>query len=861
MRKPGPFIAVLVAGMASLAMAAPAAAGDSSDSMRVGDMQYGNSLDPLGWAPLLAPDPRGFSWLHAGMMRTPSGALYPYPPMRDAVLPDSAGWTHQGILQLGYLHAGGDDHAQFFRQYADWTNGAVLGLLGLYFDNPRTGSYVEFRGSRISGDDQFYRLRAGRYGHFKVQAFYRDMPHAVATDAYPLWDGIGGTDLTVPAGLAPGASTPAQVAAVEAGRPRHAVGLVRTREGLSLEGNLYKDWIGFASVVNEQRNGTRLWGGPMFFNYILPDNGGALETVRPIDFSTTDINLGLRFVGTRWHFNSVYTGSFFRNHKDHLDFQSPFALHNVVGTPNVGNIDQGEFSLEPDNDYHNLRLELSRSMKWNGELSMAAAWGTMRQNDALRPPVTCTGSGGILVAPTVDYTFNCADWNTTDALSQKTADARIDTGLLDAKLTFRPSPAFGWHTELRWYKEDNKTNYLAYNPLTGQYGYISENGSQGSVIPGETGIFDPSNPLYQSYMVQVRSIPFAYQDTLFELGGDWQLGDDQSLDLTYTFDHNQPRHRERKRVDESRIKLAWVDRALGKGTLRFSYEYARRGGDAYDYDPYEAFYSSALPGFVPSPSGAVAFTTDAMRKYDLSDRTEHKARAIVIYPVGDTATLSATLYGTLDDYTAQIGRQDTRNGGVNLAWDWQPTPLTSISANLGRDASRLRMSNVADVEDLVGPHPEHQDPSLGGPLYPYANQWWDIDNELDDNAGVTWMHSFKRVRVDASYTWTYSRSELHYRYASSGALPITQVPYVDEIGSGFPDNHYRVNSFNLGFTFDFSEHLGLRLFGRYEIGSFLDWHYAGLQDTPVIDHRIYTDRGPQQRYNASLVGAMLNVKL
>jgi hypothetical protein len=861
MRKPGPFIAALAMGVTTFGLAAPAMAGDSSDSMRVGDMQYGNGLDTLGWAPLLAPDPRGFSWLHAGMMRTPSGALYPYPPMRDAVLPNSAGWTHQGVLQIGYLRTGGDDNTQFFRQYSDWIDGPVLGLLGLYFDNPRTGSYVELRGSRLSGDDQFYRLRAGRYGRFKVQAFYRDMPHAVATNAFPFWDGVGGTDLTVPAGLVPGASTPAQVAAVEAGRSRHTVGLVRTREGLSLEGALYRNWIGFASVTNEKRNGTRLWGGPMFFNYILPDDGGALETVRPIDFTTTDVNLGLRFVGKQWHFNSIYTGSFFRNHKDHVDFESPFALRNVVRTPNVGNIYQGEFSLEPDNDYHNLRLELSRSLKWNGELSMAAAWGTMRQNDALRAPVTCTGTGGIYIAPTADYTFNCADWNTPAALSQKTAEARIDTGLLYVKATFRPTPTFGWHAQLRWYKEDNKSNYLAYNPLTGQYGYISENGSQGSVVPGETGIFDPDNPLYQSYLVQVRSIPFAYQDSILELGGDWRLGDHNTLDLTYTFDHDQPKYRERKRVDEQRLKLAWVNRALGKGTLRFSYEHARRTGDKYNYDPYAAFYSSALPGFVETPLGEAAFTTDAMRKYDLSDRTEDKFRAILTYPVGDTATVSATLYGTWDNYGATIGRQQTRNSGGTVQWDWQPAPLTSVGAWLGMDQSRLAFSNVGDDENLVGAHPEQQDPSLGGPLYPLANRWWDADSERDYNLGITWAHTFGRVRADLSYNLVLSRSDLKYRYASPGALPVTQAPYVDSIGDGFPANRYRTNTLDLGFTFSFSQRLGLRLFGRYQIGLFRDWHYAGLEDTPVIDHRIYTDRGPQQRYNASLVGAMLNVKL
>ena len=53
------------------------------------------------------------------------------------------------------------------------------------------GQYVEFRGSRISSQDQYYRLRTGRYGDYHIEAFYRDIPHTLSTTAYPLWNGTG----------------------------------------------------------------------------------------------------------------------------------------------------------------------------------------------------------------------------------------------------------------------------------------------------------------------------------------------------------------------------------------------------------------------------------------------------------------------------------------------------------------------------------------------------------------------------------------------------------------------------------------------------------------------------------------------
>ena len=48
---------------------------DTSGSQRVGNLQFGNALDPGGWGPFLVPDPLGMSWLHPGQLRTPSGAL------------------------------------------------------------------------------------------------------------------------------------------------------------------------------------------------------------------------------------------------------------------------------------------------------------------------------------------------------------------------------------------------------------------------------------------------------------------------------------------------------------------------------------------------------------------------------------------------------------------------------------------------------------------------------------------------------------------------------------------------------------------------------------------------------------------
>jgi hypothetical protein len=71
---------------------------------------------------------------------------------------------------------------------------------------------------------------------------------------------------------------------------------------------------------------------------------------------------------------------------------------------------------------------------------------------------------------------------------------------------------------------------------------------------------------------------------------------------------------------------------------------------------------------------------------------------------------------------------------------------------------------------------------------------------------------------------------------------------------------YRVDSITLGVTIPIAQRVSLRVFDYYERGRISDWHYAGFDAGQVIDHRVYSDGGPEG-YSANLVGLLLNVAL
>ena len=92
----------------------------------------------------------------------------------------------------------------------DWDSRPVLGLLDYTWERPDDGTYANVRASRISDDDEYYQAVFGRAGSYKIQAFLREVPNVLTNNARPIWNGVGTNNLTLPAGLTPGGSTPAR---------------------------------------------------------------------------------------------------------------------------------------------------------------------------------------------------------------------------------------------------------------------------------------------------------------------------------------------------------------------------------------------------------------------------------------------------------------------------------------------------------------------------------------------------------------------------------------------------------------------------------------------------------------------------
>jgi hypothetical protein len=835
------------------------------------DTWRANKLDPTGGMASQLCDDDGTTWLSPLEHRSPTGNLYDCP--RES--PNALGfddWVYYGVLEFGYVHAGADRYA-LWNRYTDYReNQPVLSSLDLHFERPSDGTYAEVRGSRINDDDQYYQAVYGQAGAYKVKAFIRDMPNILSTGAKPIWNGVGSNVLTLPRSLTPGESTSAEVAAVSAATPTQTLQVNRKKEGLNLSGFLTPHWTGYLDVTDERREGDRPYGGP--FGEDWPPNMGAiLETVKPIQDSTINLNTGLRYAGEIWRSDFGYSGSYYRDQYLSYSFQQPFNI--PPGNP-AGTIDPpvtiGQMSMEPNNNYHNLHGSMTHVTPMNGEFSLNLSEVLMTQRSSLIPPTNCQGYlgwgtpspgstqlGPQNVGPQNPNLVPCSQWNTSAALSQSNADVNMHNTLAQMTLALRPRNDLTVNGGFKFYRQSYYNDYLAYNPSNGYYGYIGENGAYphayGVPLSYINGAFPPQ-PVAD--IIDGRVAPFLLSmDDYNAYGGvTWRPSERDTLGFIYTFDEYRPTSRERAYVDDDSIKLTWVDKSLGWVTFRANYTFLRQTGGVYNTNGvYDYAFLAAVPGFSQAyPSFVVGpSTVDQLRKFDIDNRTENKVDLMSTFVPREDLTVTASFRGDWNSYPVLIGRTGYNTLAAQISTEWTPTPTDSVTAYIGYDHSALALASVAGNPGNVPTCGE-----LGCPFYPLASRWWESDNERNYSAGATLRHRIDRVTFDANWSYIYARGLMDYTAASPSALV-----YPSEfatMGSGFPANTYRVNSVTVGATVQFTERVSLRVFDTYEVGDIADWHYAGFTQGLVSGNTLYTDGGPQS-YSENLVGVLVNVKL
>jgi MtrB/PioB family decaheme-associated outer membrane protein len=772
-----------------------------------------NVWNPDGLDVWRRPDPRGLSLLRDERLRSPTGILYPW-PLAPPSYHERSGWLYRGSAGVGAIFDAGDEDEARYAAYFDADNSMFASQLRFEALQPERGLYLEGAGGGVGTDDQYYWLEGGRYGWFRLLGSFSRMPHHFANDATILY--TGSDNLTLRGGLIPGGNLGDAIDAVLAATPEQSVKLQRDRSSLGLDLRLRPDLTLRASYGFEDRDGDRAFG--VGFSWPPATSfSGEIEIPRPVDDRTHNVRTGLEYSGGTVQMNLFYSGSFYRNDKDSLTLENPL----LIAPAPRPEIEFARFALEPDNDAHHIKGDVALALPFDSRLAGSVAWGRMKQNDRLLPP---TINDVTLGFPIVLVDLN--NWNTPDALSTSRANAQIDTLLVDVLLQSRPWRPLTLKARIRSFDQDNDTSYKAENPITGELGYIVEDGGHAAVFPPLVGVPNAAAPNWH-----FRSIPFGYRKTNYELGASYRAFRKTRFNLSLERESTHRDVREREDTDDDRLRLSVSTRAFELATLRASLQLASRDGDSFDANVYDPFFTA----------GTTPLSLPGLERPDVADRDQQIWSAQLNLLLGETMDLALVSRFRHDDYDTDFGLQRDQVGHWSAEWSYQPTPEQSWFVWSSYEDRRRDFTSVAG--------------EVGAVPYPAQNRW-SVDEDATTFALGAGAHLMRGpLRLEASYSFVDTRTQLDYDFASDTALAGVTAA---QAGSRYPELKTRDHVLMSSLFWEFRPGFALRLAYRFSHSTLRDFQQAGL---PTRDgNRIFF--GHQDRsYQASLYTFSLEAQL
>ena len=900
---------VAIGGLAVVLVTGAAAAQEPS----------GNVFNPDGIRPSVETDPDGMGITEHP--RTPTGRLHESPRVVVEPRETTGGWLVAAHVEAGAIVSGGDTDNAKFREYRDLDAGAYLNSFAVSFEKPDTARFIHASGAAIGRDDQFLQVDGGRWNAWRIRGFLTGTPHVFTSTYRSLWTGIG-TDTLRLASLTPGgtidaATTQTAIQAVLAETPYSDLGLTRTRTGARFDLRLPRSTTFFASVANEQRTGSRPFG------LVFGGGGGGGNTEPPesIDASTTDFSTGMSFGRGDTLLNLAGTVSLFRNDIDTLTIENPLFVNlNTITGILPTSVTSARYDLHPNNTYQNVRAELAR--RWpslaGSRLTGVVSVARYRQNDDLIPWTASSLTGGVINGvPATDV------WNTTAALTKTTADATIDTLLVDVGWSLTPVRSLDLRAKLRVFDTDNDTTFVACNPLTGQWGRLINDGSGGSfVVPHATpGNNLPGTPataynatgcnyaltrglglVPSAGNVNLRNVPYAYRQTNASVTASYRLTRRDVVETGYERESFDREYREREQTWEDRVRVSYVSRQLLSGTFRGSYTYARRRGSDYDTHATGEFVSGAL-GPLPTAAGTnVAGWIHAvaqLRKFDLADRDRHLVDARFNMAVAPTVDASVALQMRDATYpTSMFGRID-RQQQVSPTVDitWQPSPMLSVAAFGSWHRGRMNQAGVHPLGCVIGTSyfffsnglavasatgdapPTPPGASLVGveqvgatswetlcgassdtsPAFPRSRIWTSYQRDRNTVVGGSAYYSAGRLTASAGYSYNRGRTRIDYDY-NPVALGIPD-DQAALAGTGWPELVFDQHFFDADVSVPVRPWIAAHVVYRYEHGRIDDWHYDGVDVNPMpAANAAYLDAGPRG-YGVHVAGIFVRVSL
>jgi len=548
-----------------------------------------------------------------------------------------------GEVSIGARTTWGDDKEAQFLQYRDMDEG-VLGSFRILLEDKEGKYFVSGEGVNLGYKDQRYEMELGRYGRYKFDLFYKELPHVYSTDAVTLYSRQGGNEYLLPAGVQQrieGAADPASQLDTElmSANPIH----LRFRQiegGGGVEVHPADGLTLYSRYRIQDREGNRA----LALDFGSP--GGTFTTFAgPVDDQTHNISAGGDYTIGGVNFGLSYDGSFYENANRGATADNPLVATDAPGDPS-----RGRTSLDPDNSAHAVNLSASTLLPtpFPARVTGSFQFGARFQNEDF-----------------LEHTVNTAIASPT--LPEKNLDGKVYTLLGNVVATMQPVDRLSVKLHWRYYDYDNRTDRITFDEHVLNDGNI---------------VAEPLSTVPNDYTTNQGDVDLAYDVTdgmtghlgyvveLWDRSSDRQVG-------------NQYEHGPTAKLDWQIAE--WVKTQL-------SYGFLIRQGDKYD--TYAYFQRQLDPADYDDLLALGTGETNQLRKFDQAHRYVNKANALVFLSPCEDFDLTLSGGAQFTDYNnSHFGVQDDQSWFVG--WDayYQIHPRIGIGAYYSYESTLFKMDS------------------------------------------------------------------------------------------------------------------------------------------------------------------------
>lgn len=637
-----------------------------------------------------------------------------------------------GEVSISGRAVNGEDESAKFNEYRDIRDG-VFGDVVSSYEN-RNGYYLEFKGENITLEDQRYKFKEGKYGKYRIELIYDELPHRFAFDAKTLYSGVGSGNLTLDDSIqstVDAASSSTNIAntlkSYMAGASSTDLELVRRTGKINIDVMRFEPVNLRIEVSKEDRDGTRPFAGSFGFS-------NTVEIPEPIDYDTTQMKVIAEYSKKPLYLSASYYISIFENNISTLTWDNPLIAEGAdtigsAGSTNNSGPSKGLIDLYPDNRYQNLSLTGSLTeLPLKSRLSATASWGKMEQDDDMVPYTTNTAITG---TDSLGNTFNAWD---TSGLPESSVDAKVDTTLYNVLLTSKPLNYLHMKARYRYYENDNNTDEIEFP------GYVTVDESWTST--------------------SVTNEPTSYKKATAGVDIGFDVFKATTLTIGYANEEmKRSENREVSKSDDDIYKISLDTKPASWLDLRASYEKSKRDGD-YDYT---------------APFDCSTYTTEGdcvtaqllwLQKYDEADRDRDRVQLLAtIYPIESLALTGSVIFGKDDFKDSAFGLLEDTHNIYSIDIDYSVSERLNLFAfysyelyNNEEKAREWRATTTCS-QDGDSNNDECTDPYYVITSYDSPSNWVAKTEDRANTFGGGLRFAIMPQKVDFGLTYSYSKTD------------------------------------------------------------------------------------------------------